>query len=188
MAIASKKSIILETATSLFSKYGFHAVGIDKIIAEAKIAKMTLYKHFPSKEKLIEEVLNTRDKNLRKIITDAVNKETAQLEKLRSIFHWYSNWFASNTFHGCIFIKAIEEHTEEAIKIKQISKDHKLWLITLIESILVKLDTKNERELASHIMVILDGLTVSSNMFHADNHGQVDQAWNYVESLIMLKV
>jgi AcrR family transcriptional regulator len=184
MAIASKKNVILETATLLFSKYGYHTVGIDRIIAEAKIAKMTLYKHFPSKEKLIEEVLQSRDNNLRKVIMEAVNSHTTPLEKLKSIFHWYSDWFVSGTFHGCMFIKAIEEHTEEAVNIKEISKGHKLWLIALIESLLVELNTKNERELASHIMMVLDGLTVSFNMFHGANQDQVERAWAYTESLI----
>jgi len=185
MAIASKKDIILETATSLFSKYGYHSVGIDRVIAEAKIAKMTLYKHFPSKEKLIEEVLQGRDNSLRKEITEAVNSSTTPLGKLKSIFQWYGDWFSSSTFHGCMFIKAIEEHTENAENIKEISKGHKLWLIALIESILVELNTKNEQELASHIVVILDGLTVSSNMFHQTDSHQIDSAWRYVESLIL---
>ncbi|MGL4609586.1 MAG: TetR/AcrR family transcriptional regulator, partial [Trueperaceae bacterium] len=44
---------ILETATRLFYQQGFRAVGIDTIIAESGVAKMTLYKHFPSKDDLI---------------------------------------------------------------------------------------------------------------------------------------
>jgi hypothetical protein len=41
---------ILETAQRLFYRDGFRAVGIDTIISEAGVAKMSLYRHFPSKD------------------------------------------------------------------------------------------------------------------------------------------
>jgi AcrR family transcriptional regulator len=45
-----KRRLIVQTAYRLFKRDGFHATGIDKIIAEAEVAKMTMYRHFPSKE------------------------------------------------------------------------------------------------------------------------------------------
>ncbi|MCG1039814.1 transcriptional regulator, TetR family [Burkholderia sp. b14] len=44
-----KRQILLDTAARLFAQYGFHAVGIDRIIAESGIPKMTMYQHFASK-------------------------------------------------------------------------------------------------------------------------------------------
>jgi AcrR family transcriptional regulator len=44
---------ILEAAACLFYQDGIHAVGVDTIIAESGVAKMTLYCHFPSKDDLI---------------------------------------------------------------------------------------------------------------------------------------
>ena len=52
-----KRQILIDTATRLFSQDGYHAVGIDRILAEAGVAKMTLYKYFPSKKELVVEVL-----------------------------------------------------------------------------------------------------------------------------------
>ncbi|EPP0629218.1 TetR/AcrR family transcriptional regulator, partial [Acinetobacter baumannii] len=49
----SKREIILDTATQLFIQESYIAVGIDRIIAESNVAKMTFYKYFPSKEELI---------------------------------------------------------------------------------------------------------------------------------------
>ena len=43
---------MLETATRLFYGEGVHTVGIDRIIAEAGVAKGTFYNHFPSKDDL----------------------------------------------------------------------------------------------------------------------------------------
>jgi AcrR family transcriptional regulator len=55
-----KRRHIVATAYSLFKRDGFHATGMDKIIAEADVAKMTMYRHFSTKDGLIVEVLNWR--------------------------------------------------------------------------------------------------------------------------------
>jgi AcrR family transcriptional regulator len=44
---------ILKTAGKLFYEDGYRAVGIDKVIAEAQVAKASFYKYFPSKDDLI---------------------------------------------------------------------------------------------------------------------------------------
>ncbi len=44
---------ILEVAGPLFWREGYRAVGVDRVIAEAGVAKATFYRHFPSKDELI---------------------------------------------------------------------------------------------------------------------------------------
>ena len=51
---------ILETASELFYNQGIQHVGINEVIAESGGAKRTLYRWFPSKDLLIEEVMNYR--------------------------------------------------------------------------------------------------------------------------------
>ena len=51
----------LRTAYRLFSRHGVQAIGIDRIIAEAGIAKATLYRHFRSKEELVVAALERRE-------------------------------------------------------------------------------------------------------------------------------
>ncbi|NWO04761.1 MAG: helix-turn-helix transcriptional regulator, partial [Alteromonadaceae bacterium] len=52
-----KRDLLLDTAEQLFYREGFHATGIDRIQAESGVAKTTMYKHFASKDALIEAVL-----------------------------------------------------------------------------------------------------------------------------------
>jgi AcrR family transcriptional regulator len=52
-----------ETADRLFYAEGVRAVGIDPIIAESGVAKMTLYSHFPGKDELILAVLWCREEH-----------------------------------------------------------------------------------------------------------------------------
>jgi AcrR family transcriptional regulator len=49
----SARDRILQVAGRLFYREGYRAVGIDRVIAEADVAKATFYKHFPSKDDLI---------------------------------------------------------------------------------------------------------------------------------------
>jgi len=48
---------ILGVATALFYKEGYRAIGVDRVIAEADVAKATFYKHFPAKDDLIAAVI-----------------------------------------------------------------------------------------------------------------------------------
>lgn len=180
MSVRSKKEDILETATLLFAEHGYHAVGVDRIISESNTAKMTLYKYFPSKDALIECVLQNRDEKLRTSILAAVGKKRQGVKKIKAIFDWYASWFKSPEFHGCMFMKAIEEYSEAALTIRAISKAHKLWLRGAIESILNEMNVKDAGGLASHIMVVLDGLTASANMFSDNCDKQVELAWSFL--------
>ncbi|MDT7802017.1 MAG: hypothetical protein QOI78_5450 [Actinomycetota bacterium] len=47
------RSRLLGAAARLFYAEGIHAVGVDRIIAEAEVTRATLYRHFPGKEELV---------------------------------------------------------------------------------------------------------------------------------------
>src|SRR4249920_676858 len=65
---------ILETADRLFYREGVRAVGIDRIIAEAEVAKMSLYKHFPSKDDLILAALKHREEGVLEFFRSAIER------------------------------------------------------------------------------------------------------------------
>jgi AcrR family transcriptional regulator len=52
---------ILETASEMFYREGVRAVGIDAIIARSGVAKMSLYRSFPSKNALVTAWLEERN-------------------------------------------------------------------------------------------------------------------------------
>ncbi|HBA44175.1 MAG TPA: TetR family transcriptional regulator, partial [Alphaproteobacteria bacterium] len=65
MKRAEKRAHLIDVAAELFNRYGYHAAGIDRVIAEAGIAKTTLYRHFKSKEDLIVAALRRMDERFR---------------------------------------------------------------------------------------------------------------------------
>src|ERR1700756_2978862 len=85
---------ILETADRLFYQDGIRAVGIDRIIAEADVAKMSLYKHFPSKDDLILAVLKHREETALEFFRSSMERHAKKTKNpLRAFFAALKDWF-----------------------------------------------------------------------------------------------
>jgi len=181
---SSKREDILSAATKLFSQYGYNIVGVDLIIKESNVAKMTFYRHFPSKEALIESVLVRRNENLQASIKNDINKLTDPIIKLKTIFDWYESWIFSDDFHGCMFIKASEEFRDPTSTSRKIAQAHKDWFIGFIESILKEIGLNNANQIAIHIMILFEGLTVRSNMNASPSKYEFKFAWRSIRNMI----
>ena len=109
--MADGRDRILETAYELFSRHGTRAVGVDRIVAEAGTAKMTLYRNFASKDDLIVAFLDAREQRwLREwLIAEVEARATAPDERLLTIFDVFGEWFALPDFEGCSFINVMLE-------------------------------------------------------------------------------
>ena len=111
MKRAEKREHLIQVATELFNRCGYHASGIDRVIAEAGIAKTTLYRHFPSKEDLIVAVLKRIDAQYREDMRKGVDARTRDAkEKLLATFDVLEDWFRSKMFYGCPFMSAASEY------------------------------------------------------------------------------
>src|SRR5215203_1448989 len=110
-APAGARERILNASYELFSQHGIRAVGIDTIIARSGVAKMSLYKHFKSKEDLVlvylrmREAIWTRQWLETKIMEIGATPE----ERLLAIFDVFDEWFQKPDFEGCSFINVLLE-------------------------------------------------------------------------------
>ncbi len=135
-SVSDKKQQIIETAYRLFRAHGYHAVGIDRIIAEAGVAKMTMYRHFPTKDALIVAALAMRQKRFEAEL-DAAERAGAGVDKaLDAIVDWYRDWFDSPDFHGCAFAHALAEFGDAAHAVHQAAAAQKAAFRQRLEGIL----------------------------------------------------
>ena len=122
----SARERILDTAYELFSRHGTRAVGVDRIIAECGIAKMTLYRNFPSKDDLILAFLERRDEQWTRawLQAEAQRRGTTPAQQLLAIFDTFESWFVREDFEGCSFINVMLELADCDSEVRQASVRH----------------------------------------------------------------
>ncbi|MPY98299.1 MAG: TetR family transcriptional regulator [Actinophytocola sp.] len=109
-AVAAQERI-LDTAYELFARRGIRAVGIDEVIAQSKVAKATLYRHFPSKDHLVLAFLENREQRWTFGLIEAESRRRGATpeEQLLAIFDVFHDWFQSADFEACSFINVLLE-------------------------------------------------------------------------------
>src|SRR3954464_2080528 len=117
---------ILETADRLFYQEGIRAVGIDRIIAEAGVAKMSLYNHFSSKDDLILAVLEYREGNVLKFFRSSMEHHANKAKnQLWAFFAALKDFFESPGFRGCPFQNAAVELADPSHRGSEFVRGHK---------------------------------------------------------------
>ena len=162
---AEKRQHILETAYRLFKRDGFHATGIDKIIAEAEVAKMTMYRHFPSKDGLIVEVLDWRTERFKRQLDLLSYAAMTPHGKIMAIFDWHEQWFNSSDFHGCLFQHALAEFGEPTHAVFKAVARQKHDLQQRLRDILApSLSDHGAGHIATTLFMLIEGATLLAHM------------------------
>lgn len=111
---AKARDRILAAAYDLFSRQGIRAVGIDAIIEQSGVARMTLYRHFTSKEQLVLAFLEQREMLWTRnwLQAEVMSRASAPRDQLLAIFDVFGDWFQLDQFEGCTFINVMLETTQ----------------------------------------------------------------------------
>jgi AcrR family transcriptional regulator len=111
-SVSRARERVLEAAYELFSRQGIRAVGVDAIIAEAGVARMTFYRHFPSKDDLVLSFLERRERlwTHEWLESEVRSRATDPRERLLAIFDVFDTWFQRDDFEGCSFINVLLEN------------------------------------------------------------------------------
>lgn len=123
-AVPGARERILDAAYELFSRHGVGAVGVDTVIAHSRTAKMSLYRHFHSKEELVLAFLGQRQSQWTyQWLEAAIKERTAEPEaRLLTIFDVFDEWFQEADFEGCSFINVLlESPPESAIRLAAVA-------------------------------------------------------------------
>jgi AcrR family transcriptional regulator len=122
----SPRERVLDTAYDLFSRHGIRAVGVDRIIATSGVAKMTLYRHFRSKEALVLAFLQEREKRwtMEWLDAEACSRADDGAGRMLAIFDVFDEWFQQPDFEGCSFINVLLEFGEPGHPIREATTGH----------------------------------------------------------------
>lgn len=166
MATPSARDRVLATATSLFYAHGIHAVGIDRIIAEAGVAKATFYHHFPTKDVLVATYLTEQSRRQREAAAALDGRPPR--EALLALFDAIGGATGDPVFRGCQFVNAAAEFPDEGHPVRRVVADHRAWFRALLRDRLVADGCPTADATADILVILRDGIVVGADLDDAD--------------------
>lgn len=130
---------ILRTAHALFYAEGLRATGIDRVIAEAGVTKVTFYRHFPSKTDLILAYLDLRHARWMAWFRAALERHDAASKGLSVLPAVMQEWFCGEAlggFRGCAFLNGVSEMGPALPPVVEAARRHKQEMTDALEALL----------------------------------------------------
>jgi len=170
----SARERILEAARRLFYGQGIRATGVDRIIAESGVAKMSFYRHFPSKKDLVLAFLERRHEFWMGWFTGRVRELSGGLPGLAVMADALKEWFAEPSFRGCAFINTVAETSDYAAEEARLAQSHKEDLCAFIETLVPQEARGDAARIARLAVLVIDGAIVRAQM--TQDPGVADEA------------
>lgn len=157
------RRLLLEAALRLFCRNGIRATGIDAILAESGVARMTMYNHFGSKDGLVVAALEHEGAAWRNwFFTRLASIPGGPRERLAGIFDVLEEWFARDDYFGCALMNAIIESRGNAPEIRNVVADHKSQVMAQIRALASAAGNPNPQVLSEQIDLLIDGAIVKA--------------------------
>lgn len=154
---------ILRSAHDLFYRDGIRATGIDKVIAESAVSKVTFYRYFPSKNHLVLAFLDYRHQRWINWFASALEQHGATGGGgLMPIVAAMRDWFDNPIFRGCAFINIAAELADSFPEALALCQSHKQDMQTIIAGLLI--DSPERQAIANAAAIAVDGAIVKAQM------------------------
>jgi AcrR family transcriptional regulator len=168
MAQVKPRERILATATALFSAEGISAVGINRIIAEAKVAQMTPYRQFKSKNELVVATLEQWSAEWLHDLADRIDQTGDDpLARYAGLWDALEEWFATDDFRGSFVanaaaeLRSLPDHPAHAVIAR-----HRQAVRELLEDLAKRAGAGDPAALAAQLQVLVDGAIALAAVDH----------------------
>ena len=179
----NKRDELVRNAKAIFYRNGFHATGMDMIVAETGISKTSMYKHFRTKDDLILATLRLRDEEFRNwLFRRMAEQDATPREQLLAMFDALGEWFDQPDFRGCMFIKASSEYQEAENAIHAQCTEHKRLLFDQLRDIAKAAGAVDPATLAQHLLLLKEGAIVTAHL--GNRSGTIQNAKTAASALI----
>jgi AcrR family transcriptional regulator len=161
---------ILDTAYELFCRHGIQAIGIDRIVAEAGVAKMSLYRHFGSKDRLARAVLERRQEHWTRgwLEPEVKRRGRTPVAQLLAIFDVFEEWFRRDDYESCLFINSLLESHDPKSPIGEASLDGFADVRSLLRELAEAAGARAPDEFAQRWQILMSGSIIAANYGNAD--------------------
>ncbi|URM39754.1 TetR/AcrR family transcriptional regulator [Acinetobacter sp. AS23] len=181
LVLSSRAMQVINKSIHLFHHFGFHTVGIDRIVKECQIPKATFYNYFHSKERFIEICLIVQKERLKeKVVLIAESHQgTSVTDKLKKIYLLHTD------LDGLYYLlfKAIFEIKLTYSKAYQVAIKYRTWLISEIYSQLIKLKTDATFQDAKLFLYMIEGAIIQH--LSSDGAENRESHWNMISNIFL---
>jgi AcrR family transcriptional regulator len=150
---------LLFAAMDLFYAHGFHAVGVDRIIATVGVTKTTFYKHFESRDDLILAAVELRNEWESATFARNLQQKAGHDPRamLLAMFDVLDDWFNHTSYAGCIFMSACAEFPSRTHPVHRAAANHFFASESEIRSIARAAGVKDPDALAREWVLLMQG-------------------------------
>lgn len=156
---------LLTTATRIFYAEGIHAVGVDRIVAEAKVTRATFYRHFPGKEDLVVTYLREVHQMERGAFDAAIAANPSPVDALLAVAGSIAQAIQSPGFRGCAFLNAAAEYPDADHPVHQQIIAHRQWFLDAITALLARVAEESSDLAGRHFVMLRDGAMAAGCLF-----------------------
>jgi len=154
---------LIQTAHGIFYCEGFHAVGLDRILAEVGITKTTFYNHFASKDELVVAVLEWHDRwwqdSFRRMLR--THGGDTPLGQLLAIPDAMEELFGTDDFNGCIFVNVAVEFPAHHDPANQLARRHKAAMEDILREIAGYAGARDPAAFAAEAGLLMEGAYIT---------------------------
>jgi len=158
-SVTDAREQILRAAYALYWRHGMNAVGVDRIVAEAGVAKTSLYRHFQSKEGLVIAVIERhREVWTRNWLRAEIERRgKTPEEQLLAIFDAFEDWFHQQPFEGCLFINILTEARHQPAPIRAAAVGALAEVRALVSDVAAAAGVRDPDDFAFRIQLLMSG-------------------------------
>ncbi len=153
---------ILQTAYELFTRHGIRAVGIDTIVARSGVAKMTLYRHYPSKDELAVEFLHRRRAFSLGWQAEVQRRRLSPAESLLAVFDALDKWYRSPDYAGCPVVKTVLEVEQSGHPLRAAAEEHFAAVRDFLRQLAEQAGVRDPHNLARQWHMLIFGSIVAA--------------------------
>jgi AcrR family transcriptional regulator len=154
---ASPAQRLLDAASALFAKEGIRAVGIERILSEADVARASLYQHFGSKDALVAAYLDGRHETALAAHTRAAVRLADPADRILVPFDLAAKDVKRRGFRGCLFLNALTEFPESRHPVRAAVDRHRDWLAGVWQDELTAAGAADPEGAAAQLQLLYDG-------------------------------
>lgn len=164
---ATPKDELFQTAARLFYQHGYRAIGVDTLASESGIGKMTLYRHYPSKDDLIVAYLQDSNEVFWNHFEQSTKDAPTPREKLLVFFKALQDYVVTPACYGCPFLNVATEYPETDYPGHQVAIEHKQAVRARFYQLAHEAGARQPEVLANALFLLMDGAYMAARMFDA---------------------